>query len=288
MKPVTVLWFLITLLFAARASADAECVKGYRDTTADERSTMTRVLEAAKAALPLAPNGWIIGGYEEVSVRQSTCMDDESTPWSYGITRTYNRTDNVEEREAAEQAIGAEVRATQAANQPRIDALMARNQELGSELAAAAERGDQARIDEINREIEIVAKQFEALLNESNFDAQAERLAAATMQDVEMSAHVAVNSLVASDAAMQRIAPPAGADDAFAWQVTSGGVTRGHVLVLLGTWRARAAGGVELVRRGDASPSVPRAVSIHVTADPARVDGLLAGIDLRAIGALLR
>jgi hypothetical protein len=59
----------------------AKSVGSDRRTTAAERQTMLRAMEAAKAALPPAPEGWQIGGYEELSVKTRTCQDDETTPW---------------------------------------------------------------------------------------------------------------------------------------------------------------------------------------------------------------
>jgi len=284
---VTAFWLLPTLLLTSQVHADWECVKGFRDTTDAERSTMTQVLETAKAALPGAPDGWIIGGYEEISVRQSTCMDDETTPWSYNISRTYNRTDNVDEREATEQAYAADMQAAQAAKQPRIDALMAKAQALGAEQGTAAARGDFARAEQINLEIDALSKELDRVLDEGDPQAQADALAAATLQDVEMSISVSVNQGAIFDPAMEAAPAPANTRSAFRWQVTDGGITRAHALLLFGRWRPRAAGGVESDFSGDASPAVASAVAIHAIADPGRLDALLAGIDLSAIAALL-
>ena len=112
--------FLVPLLTVAPwAHADSVCEKGYSDTTAAERATMTQVLQAAKAALPAAPSGWVIGGYEEISVLSSICSDGEATPWPYNISRTYNRTDDAAEREQALADAAAVLRARQAKRQPK-------------------------------------------------------------------------------------------------------------------------------------------------------------------------
>ena len=199
------------LLGAALARADGECAKGYRDTTLEERATMTRVLEAAKAALPAAPEGWVIGGYEEISVRSSICRDAETRPWSYDISRTYNRTDDAAERERAMADAAAAMKADLATKQPRMDALTARAQALGAELANAAQQGDQARIDALNAEMAQISKQFESLMNEGNPQARAEAIGAAQMRDVEMSIAVSFNPQSAFDPEMQPAAAPAGA-----------------------------------------------------------------------------
>src|SRR5512145_257245 len=119
---------LAAAIGASAAYGDGECVKGYRDTTAAERQTMLAVMKAAKAALPGAPEGWIIGGYEELSPIGSICKDGESTPWRYGFSRTFNRTDDQAARDQALADAGDKARAAQEARQPQMDALTARMQ----------------------------------------------------------------------------------------------------------------------------------------------------------------
>ena len=150
-KIVRAVFLLAAALGASAAYGDAECVRGFRDTTAAERQTMLGVMEAAKAALPGAPAGWIIGGYEELSPIGSICKDGENTPWAYSFSRTFNRTDDQAARDQALADAGVKARAAQAARQPRIDALMARMQTLSTELSAAAQKGDQARVDALER-----------------------------------------------------------------------------------------------------------------------------------------
>ncbi|HLB84951.1 MAG TPA: hypothetical protein VJK00_09470, partial [Steroidobacteraceae bacterium] len=152
-------FLLATALGTATAHGDAVCVQGFRDTTAAERQTMLGVMEAAKAALPDAPAGWIIGGYEELSPIGSICKDGENTPWAYSFSRTFNRTDDQAARDQALADAGDKARAAQAARQPRIDALMARMQTLSAELSTAAQKGDQARVDALNREMEGISKE---------------------------------------------------------------------------------------------------------------------------------
>jgi hypothetical protein len=88
-------FLLVAALGAFASYGDAPCERDFRDTTAAERQTMLGVMQAAKAALPDAPTGWIIGGYEELSSIGSICMDGENTPWSYDCSRTFNRADRL-------------------------------------------------------------------------------------------------------------------------------------------------------------------------------------------------
>jgi len=276
-------FLLATALGTATAHGDAVCVQGFRDTTAAERQTMLGVMEAAKAALPGAPAGWIIGGYEELSPIGSICKDGENTPWAYSFSRTFNRTDDQAARDQALADAGDKARAAQAARQPRTDALMARMQTLSAELSTAAQKGDQARVDALNREMEGISKEFDAMAAEDQ--PMIADVAKATMADRTMSIAIAVNPGVVSNSKMQKAAAPAGAHSAYRWSTSADGVKEGHAVVLLGAWQPRAAGGVASQRRGTSSSSAAHAVAVTVQADPARLDSLLDSIDFGAIAA---
>jgi hypothetical protein len=278
---------LAAAIGASAAYADGVCVKGYRDTTAAERQTMLAVMEAAKAALPGAPTGWIIGGYEELSPVGTICKDGENTPWAYSFSRTFNRTDDQAARDQALADAGAKMRAAQEARQPQIDALTARMQTLGAELGTASQKGDQARVDAINREFEKTSKQLEAIYAQTNDPALLESVAKATMQDRTMSIGIRVNPGAISNADMKKSQAPAGAHSAYRWTTSADGVSEGHALVLFGAWQPRAQGGVESQRRGTQSSAAAHAVAVRVAADPARLDSLLASIDFGAIAATL-
>ena len=280
-------FLLFAALGASAVHADAVCEQGFRDTTTAERQKMLGVMEAAKAALPGAPTGWIIGGYEELSPVGRICRDGENTPWTYSFSRTYNRTDDQAARDQALADAGATARAAQAARQPRMDALTARMQTLGAELVTAAQNGDQARVDAINREIEKVSKEFEAASADASDPALTESIARATMQDRTMSIGVSVNPGSVSNAQMQRTQAPAGAHSAYRWTTTRDGVSEAHTLVLFGGWQPRSGGGLASQRRGTTSSAAAHAVAVTVDADPARLDSLLSSIDFGAIAATI-
>ena len=275
---------MAALCLGSAAYADGVCEKGYRDTTAAERDTMMSALEAAKAALPQAPEGWIIGGYEELSVPQSFCMD-ASTPLGYGVSRTFNRTDDQAQRDEALEAAGAALRAEQAARQPQMDALMARMQTLGQQLGEAAQKGDMTRTDALNREIEQVQKEFEALLESGNDDAIVAQVAEATMKDRVMSIAVQVNPAGVGRPDMQPAASPPGAHSAYAWTESADGIDTAHTLVLLGAWQPRSENGIASQLAGKSSIAAAHAIAIDVAADPARLESLLSSIDFSALAA---
>jgi hypothetical protein len=278
----------LALVLATSITHGQECVKGERDTTAAERQTVTSILENALAALPAAPEGWIVGGYEGISVLQRLCMDYEDRPWAYGISRTYNRADDVESRQQVQEDAGAALRASMEARQPRMDAVMAKMQELGTALGAAAQARDQARIDEINRQLAAAQVEMEAVMAEGPSAEQLVAIGNLVYQDREMSIAVQVNAAVAQTADLETAPPPAGALAAFRGEQAREGVTTAESIVLLGNWQPRTGGGMQLTRRGNLSSAATHGVIVTVRADPVRIDSLFASIDFGRIAALVR
>jgi Skp family chaperone for outer membrane proteins len=275
-------------LAAPNGYADAVCEKGYRGTTQAERQTITSTLEAVRASLPQPPEGWILGGYEEISAIQSMCSDADDTPWGYNFTRIFNRVDDAEQRDQALAAESAKLQAIMAAKQPRMEALMAKMEELGAALGAAVQKGDQARVDALNRDIEQAQAEFERVANEGTSQAQFDAIGAIQMQDRTIEIAIAVNPGSVGSSDLESTAAPSGAHSAFRGETTDGGVTNGHVLVLLGGWRPRGDGVLEVVKRGSASSAAAHAIAVNVTADPARLDTVLSTIDFDDLAALVR
>ncbi len=279
--------FLLVLFASPVANADGVCEKGNRDTTAAERSTMTNALETVRAALPQAPDGWVIGGYEEISVPDSICSDFEDTPWPSGFSRLYNRVDDAAAREQAMAEAAAAMQADMAAKQPRMDALIAKGQEVNAALVEAVQSGDQARIAALDSELKQVQAEIEGLYTDSSRQSQLDAIGAAEMQDRIMQIAVQLNARSSTSDEMQSSEVPPGASFAFRGQTTDGGVTNGHALVLFGEWQTREENILESGKRRDVSSAAAHAISVTVTADPARLDTLLAAIDFEAIAALV-
>jgi hypothetical protein len=269
------------------AYADGVCEKGFRDTTATERQTMLGVMEAAKAALPSAPTGWVIGGYEELSPVGRICLDAETTPWAFGFSRTFNRTDDQAEREAALADAGAAARAAQAARQPRMDALQAKMEAVSAEFAKAAQSGDEARIAASQRAMDAVSAEYTALFAEAEDPQLLESIVRATEHDRTMSIAIAVNPGAFYDSDMQSVAPFGGAQAAYRWTTSNDGIETAHVVLLYGAWQPRDGGGVTSSRRGTASAAAAHALSVR-EADPGRLDSLLGTLDFDALAALAR
>lgn len=282
---------VVAVFSAAIARGDGPCNGGFRDSTPAERARMTAILEIAKKSLPPAPAGWQIGGYEEISVVGRVCRDGENRPWSYGISRTYNRVDDYEARQQVMRDAAAHAAEEQKKKQPRMDALMAQMQQLSTRQAALVQKGDMAGAQKINYELEKIQAEYKKVADEG--DSQA-RIAAAGREmdrDLHMSISVRVNETAVplTNGAANLPLPP-GASVAQRWTRPANAEksAEGHALVLFGGWnRAEQTKRWMPARRANAVPTAAHVISVEVVGDPARIDPLLQGIDFNSLATVL-
>jgi hypothetical protein len=251
---------------------------------------MTTVLEAVRVALPPAPEGWIVQGDDALSIIDNICGDYAIIPWQYGFGRHYQRIDDYEARQQKIAAAGAEMRADMEAKQPRLDAITARSQDLGAELAAAAEKGDFARADEINQEIFAASEEYKRIMDEGDATERMNALFAEANQDLHMSVRTNINPMTASPPAegAGEFDLPAGATSAFRWSTTSGDAQEDQVLVFFGEWQTSPEGFLRPVRPGSSANLVkPHAMTVQVTAHASRIAAIIDAIDFEALAATL-
>jgi len=281
-------WLVMAVAAAVAppAGADGECFKGYRDTTAAERATMTAALETVRSALPAPAQGWVLQGDDAIAVTQGLCRDYEAGPWSYGFTRYYQRIDDRETRDQILADAAADYSARMAERQAELQALEARVTELTQAAVAAAQAGDYERIETINREIEQYSAQQQRI-----YDAASVNMEAATAEagrDQVMTITVTVNPRGESATEGEPIPPPAGAQSAFRSSSTREGIEEDTAIVLLGTWAPGSYGTLAPVPRAGAAAPEVQGISVRLTADPGRVDANLNAIDFAALAGLLR
>lgn len=266
--------------------ADYECVKGYHDITTEESATMIGVLEAARAAVPAPPNGWINTlNDDSVSPPRSVCLD--FSPWTYSYSRHYSRVEGAEEREQAEAAAGQQIRAMMAERQPRLDALMAQSNELSAQYAAAATSGDQAKAESIQVEIDRVSAEFDRLMNEGDPAAVYESHTASHYADLEMNISVTINPMRESPMDGAQPLQASGAHSAYQWTSGDDG-QHGTALVLFGAWRPGTSGhGLEPAGIPGATPEQPQAISARIQAHKDRLPAVIEATNFSAIAALL-
>ena len=262
------------------------CAKGYRDTTAAERATMKSVLTAALAALPQPIAGWTLTADGETRGAQNLCRDQEAQPLSYGTRRLLNRVD--EASQSASAAVVDQVAASQAAKQPRFDALSAKLEEVAKKVGEAATKGDFARVEALQKEADAIGAQMQALSAENDQTAQTEAASREAARDTTIDIDVTVNpSLERVPTEAKPMPKPAGVHSAYRWSDTPDQGTQDHALLLLGTWNP-GANGLEPAPRAGAAIVTPSSWSLRIDADATRMESVIAAIRIADLAATLR
>lgn len=272
---------LAAMLGATPARADGEgCNQGYRDTTAAERESMRNILETAIRALPTAPEGWAITDDGSVSVTTSLCKDFEITPWDYDFTRSYHRVGFREARDKIMDAAAAEMSADLAAKQPRIDAIMARNNELVLAAMDAGQKGDFDRLDAINEEINAGGQEIQRIYDEGPVPQRVKDANIEATRDLSMQITIAINPHWEKPGyEAQELSVPADAQAAFRWSESDEYVKDDNALVLMGKWKPAGEGSFDLVPRADVAAWAVHAISVQIRADENRLTSTIDAID---------
>lgn len=272
----------------ATAYADGGCAKGWRDVTADERSTMTSVVDAAKKAMPAAPEGWVVSNEDSVSMPTSLCIDQEAAPWVYEVSRSYYHEAAQEARNQVMASAAADMSAQMEAKQPRLDALTAKMSEIGAEIAAAAQKSDFARAEALGKDLEKLSNEYQAVLEEGGATAKLNAAATEAGRDMSMTVVVRANALYEyPPAGAQAMPPPSGATSAFRWTDESVDRKESNALVLLGPWQPKGDGGFQAVPPAGAAAPSPQVISLRLIADESRISSMLGAIDFRTLSATL-
>lgn len=279
---------VVAMFGVTNAHADGGCAKGWRDVTAGERATMTAVVEAAKKAIPLAPEGWVVRDEDGVTMPTTLCIDQEAAPWVYVVSREYYHAAVQEARDQALKSAAVEMAAQMEAKQPRLDAVMAKMNTLSAEMAAAAAKADYARTEELGTQVQKLSDEYKAILEEGGTTEKMNAVAAEASRDLDMRIVVRVNALYEShDVDAEALRPPAGAQSAFRWKARGGEGGDAHALVLLGPWQPRGDGGVQATPPANAPAPAAQVISVTVAADESRLASTLAAIDFSALAQTL-
>jgi hypothetical protein len=281
-----VLVVLGSVLGLSRGYADAPCYKGFHGTTPEELAQMTETLEAARAAVPAPPPGWVNSlNDDSVSPPNNVCLD--FYPWTYSYSRHYTRVEGAEERERVVAAAGADFKAAAAARQPRLDAYMAEMTELSTRYAEAVTSGDGASAQAATLEMEQFKAEFERFMSEDDSAKAFEAATASQYVDLGMVVRVTVNPGQEShnDGAQPFDVP--GAASAYQWTSGDDG-QQGNALVLFGEWQPSPSGfGLESAIPAGAAPEQPHTISIRIHAYKDRLPSMIEATDFDAMAALL-
>jgi hypothetical protein len=285
---------VLALLLAAAAhpaAGDSVCYAGYRDTSAAERATMTRILEAARRALPPAPAGWVVVNDDPPSVPQSLCMDFERKPWPYDYSRTFRRADADKQAaiDAGTRAAADIMKADMARKQPRLDALQAKSEVLVKQQVAFIEKGDMPRALALNEQMAVLQEQAKAIMEEGDAEERMQAIMKETMRDIEIGISVRVNPAAESPAGDDSTAiTVAGSPQAaYRWDSRDAGSHQGGAMVLYGQWRTLSHGGRGLVVRSHVPANFAHGIAVSVHADEKRLASVIESIDFGALAGLV-
>ena len=279
--------FVSLLTMLPIALADAPCNKGYRDTTPAERARITAALQAAKSALPTAPEGWQLRGGDDISVTTSICQDGEAVPWDYSFSRSYGQVGDYEIRQKAFNDAAALAQAERAKQQPRIDALQAEMMAIMQTQMTLNQKGDYDGAQKLQPQLEKKQAELDNALSAGS--EQIEVAGKAYQRDLETSVSVRVNadSERPGDGAMQ-LPRPAGALAAVRWPSANPDDSNDSALYLFGFWKQWPDGSWRSGARPGVPTSGPHAVSVHVIADRERLADFVQKIDFAKIAAIVK
>jgi len=289
-------WIFAALCTAALcisvAGADAPCYAGIRDTSAAERATMTRVLEAVRRALPPAPPGWQIVNDDPPRVPSSLCKDFERKPWAYDYSLAYRRTADAAkaaEIDAANRAAGELIRADMARKQPLLDAILAKNEALSKRQIAHVEKGEMDKAVALNEQMAVLQEEYRKVSEEGDAQARAVAMINEASRDIDFGVSVQVNPWGAT---------PAGADTAaitvagnpvaaYRWNSRNEGSWQGGAVVVYGMWRTMSNGGLGLVARGHVPANAVHGITVQINADEDRLASVIGAVDFAALAGLV-
>lgn len=284
-----VITILLAALVAPAASwGDGVCYKGIRDTTPGERVRMVANLEAVKRALPPAPAGWVLVGDDQVSVLNSLCMDIERKPWNYQFSRSYTSVDDQPQRQALIRQAADIMAAEQARIQPLLDKNMARGEQIVKRQVALMEKGEMEAALALNEQIAAMQEETRKVMEEGDANERRDALLRQASIDQHMYVTVQVNAWSASppEEGATALPLPPGASFASRWS-RSNDVPTDEVQILYGRWRPLSHGGHGIVSRSDVPANHAHSLLVTVTADPGRIESVLAGINFDELAKVL-
>ncbi|MBI3543860.1 MAG: hypothetical protein HY075_11360 [Deltaproteobacteria bacterium] len=143
--------FLVFALSNA-ALADGSCDGGMRPLTANEKSTILKLKQACKDALPPPPKGWVVESETKVEAPVEICKDYDAYVWRTDYSMTVVKTEGADQRKAQREKLIQDFAAKMKAQQSETDKIFKRVEARGQKLVAAAQAGNQAEIDRLNAE----------------------------------------------------------------------------------------------------------------------------------------
>jgi len=127
-----------------------------RKASPDEKKFLETVNSELRAALPEAPAGWSRNA-DEKSQYDEVGVGFEKQPVMMSVVATYSKNESQAEGEAKAKAASEIGEKTK----PALDAIMKKQEEISAKITKAAEKMDFKEVENLQKESEAVAKEFE-------------------------------------------------------------------------------------------------------------------------------
>lgn len=247
----------------------ADCTAVDRPATAAERKIHADGFALFQQVAPPAPAGWTARDSPADGALPSVCADagQALTRWTY--SRSYQRTEGVEQRraEAARQTEAALRRSQEMrkANEAKLAANQQRMDENMKKAQALMTARNQAGMEKIIAENEALMKQSMALMGAAGLDAEIKSIEAAAVRDVSASFSLTIGESARNTDGFTPMAAAVGRG--FRQDFDSNGNPKADRMVIVGP-----AGG------GAGSQTV-----VLISGDPARADALLKTTKLQLL-----
>jgi hypothetical protein len=275
-----------SLVLAAppRALADGPS----RPATAKEEEFNVRVAGTFAKALPPGPEGW---AERRDSIQRLERVATDAEKYPFRVSYEASWTDTARSREAEQkqaEALGKVV----ASPDQELQELIRQNEKLAKELGAAINKGDQATVERVNRELgELQVKMQKRLAVQDAGMKEAQR--ATSPRDVAIAVSLAANTFSETFYRAGAIEPPVGGGPVYRTQGetdSDGSWREGSTYVFLGKgWQLKKDGNawMEAPQRAGVPSLAVQTIVVRADGDPARARSLLEKIDWASLRKLL-
>jgi hypothetical protein len=250
-----------------------------RPVTEAEKAFCSKVLATCAKAIPPGPGGW-----------EATVKPDTATPAS--VSQGAGGAPFLLSTEAAWRDPKKPILEGKAPpSNPKEDSLLSKQAELAGALGKASEKGDEAAMERIQKELDDIEAQLDKMA-ETKVPAASKKLTPAMPQDATLKVRIDVNTLVLPLPKGAKAIPPVAGCSAFRMGDESlvDPSETGATLVLIGAWSEKSDAGIRRVESGKrtgAKPDSVQAIAVRVEATPSRAKLVTDKMDWAALKALL-
>jgi hypothetical protein len=273
-------------LAAALLGAEVSWADGdTRPATPAEKAFVGRVHKVLCEAIPPPPPGWKVSRSSETPSLTHVPGSGIVHPIEVFCERTWEDPAKLQAAQArmldAYQSVKPDPRL-----EARAKELEKKQAALIAAMTEAAQKGDQARMQEIQKQLDPVSKEYQKVL-QAQSQGFVDAAKAGEAKDATAAITVAANRFYEYLSNAAKEAPVSGAD-VYRVESSGSGSQEGTTWVFLGPWRpSEGGGGITLRAEEKAGSTAVRTIVIQVKADEARARAVLGKVDWAALKGLL-